>query len=81
MLCLTGAVNGRCLSGTVARSPLGHTHCVGHRTFLCHSTPPEMVRTDLTPAVLQLKALGIDDIAHFDFMDAPPAESLIRCAV
>ena len=46
---------------------------------LPESTPPEIVRTDLTPAILQLKALGIDDVAHFDFMDSPPAESLIRC--
>jgi pre-mRNA-splicing factor ATP-dependent RNA helicase DHX16 len=25
-----------------------------------------------------LKSLGIDDLLHFDFMDAPPAETLIR---
>lgn len=37
-----------------------------------------MVRSNLASATLQLKALGISDIAHFDFMDAPPAESLIR---
>ena len=27
--------------------------------------------------VLQLKAMGINDLLHFDFMDAPPVESLI----
>ncbi len=37
-----------------------------------------MMRTNLASATLQLKALGITDIAHFEFMDAPPAESLIR---
>jgi hypothetical protein len=47
-----------------------------HVLFL--STPPEMVRTNLASATLQLKALGITDIAHFEFMDAPPAESMIR---
>ena len=28
--------------------------------------------------VLQLKALGINDLLGFDFMDAPPAETLMR---
>jgi hypothetical protein len=28
--------------------------------------------------VLLLKSLGIDDLIHFDFMDPPPAETLIR---
>ncbi len=37
-----------------------------------------MVRTNLAPATLQLKALGISDIVHFEFMDPPPAEALIR---
>jgi len=27
---------------------------------------------------LQLKKLGIDDLVHFDFMDPPAAESLMR---
>lgn len=29
------------------------------------------------PQVLQLKTMGINDLLHFDFMDAPPVESLI----
>lgn len=37
---------------------------------------PEMQRTDITWAVLQLKALGIDDVIHFDFLAAPYLESL-----
>lgn len=35
-------------------------------------------RTNLAHVVLQLKALGIDDVLHFDFMSSPPAENLIR---
>eukprot|EP01138_Halocafeteria_seosinensis_P000732 gb/GECG01000749.1/.p1 GENE.gb/GECG01000749.1/~~gb/GECG01000749.1/.p1 ORF type:complete len:552 (+),score=72.31 gb/GECG01000749.1/:1-1656(+) len=42
------------------------------------STPPEMTRVNITPAVLQLKALGVEDIAHFEYLDAPPPEGLIR---
>ena len=29
-------------------------------------------------AVLQLKALGIHNIMKFDFLNAPPAEAMIR---
>jgi ATP-dependent RNA helicase DDX35 len=36
-------------------------------------TVPEIQRTNLAPVVLQLKALGIDDVLHFDFISAPPA--------
>lgn len=32
------------------------------------TTMPEMQRVSLTWVVLQLKALGIDDILHFDFV-------------
>ncbi len=41
------------------------------------NTPPEMQRTDLSMAVLQLKALGIDNIVRFDFPSAPPSKNLI----
>ena len=35
-------------------------------------------RTNLGSVVLMLKSLGINDLIHFDFMDPPPAETLIR---
>ena len=38
----------------------------------------EMQRTNLAHVVLQLKALGIDDILHFDFISSPPSENMIR---
>ncbi|ERL95841.1 hypothetical protein D910_00433 [Dendroctonus ponderosae] len=34
-------------------------------------------RRTCKPSVLQLKTMGINDLLHFDFMDAPPVESLI----
>lgn len=40
-------------------------------------TPPEMQRCDLAPVVLQLKALGIDNICKFDFLSSPPSNNLI----
>ena len=42
------------------------------------STTPEIQRTNLGNVVLMLKSLGIDDLIHFDFMDPPPAETMIR---
>jgi pre-mRNA-splicing factor ATP-dependent RNA helicase DHX16 len=39
---------------------------------------PEIQRTNLTSVVLMLKSLGINDLIHFDFIDPPPAENLIR---
>ena len=36
------------------------------------STAPEIQRMNLASVVLQLKALGIDDVLNFDFMDPPP---------
>ncbi|KAL2265405.1 hypothetical protein VTJ83DRAFT_6505 [Remersonia thermophila] len=39
---------------------------------------PEVQRTNLAPVVLQLKALGIDNVLRFDFLTPPPAELLAR---
>ncbi|CAM9685796.1 unnamed protein product [Sphacelaria rigidula] len=41
-------------------------------------TVPEMQRSDLSWVVLLLKALGVDDILHFDFLSPPAAETMIR---
>lgn len=41
---------------------------------------PEMVRRDLASALLQLKALGVDSLADFDF-PAPPPPQLAAKAV
>ncbi|KAF8185064.1 pre-mRNA splicing factor [Mycena galopus ATCC 62051] len=42
------------------------------------STPPEITRTDMTTPILQLKSLGIDDLMKFEWVSAPPAESVLR---
>ena len=41
-------------------------------------TVPEIQRSNLAPIILQLKALGIDNIARFDFLTSPPAELIVR---
>ena len=42
------------------------------------NTVPEIQRTNMGNVVLMLKSLGINDLLHFDFMDHPPAETLIK---
>ena len=42
------------------------------------NTVPEILRTNMANVVLMLKSLGIHDLMNFDFMDRPPADSLIR---
>lgn len=51
-----------------------------HSSFqsLPETTTPEIQRSNLAPLVLQLKALGIDNIVRFDFLTPPPAELMIR---
>eukprot|EP00301_Raphidiophrys_heterophryoidea_P007365 c12860_g1_i1.p1 GENE.c12860_g1_i1~~c12860_g1_i1.p1 ORF type:complete len:545 (+),score=192.20 c12860_g1_i1:51-1685(+) len=41
------------------------------------STVPEIQRTNLGNTVLSLKAMGINDLLHFDFMDPPPVQTLV----
>ena len=40
-------------------------------------TAPEIQRTNLAMHVLTLKAMGINDLLHFDWMDPPPVQTLI----
>lgn len=41
-------------------------------------TYPEILRSEMSGVVLTLKQLGIDDLVHFDFMDPPAPETLMR---
>nr|CAG4712625.1 unnamed protein product [Naegleria fowleri] len=45
---------------------------------LDEQTYPEILRSNLGTVVLQLKKLGVDDLVHFDFMDPPAPETLMR---
>lgn len=45
---------------------------------LPQSTVPEMQRSNLAPVILQLKALGIDNVLRFHFMSPPPAQSMVQ---
>ncbi|KAL6715037.1 hypothetical protein ACLMJK_007298 [Lecanora helva] len=45
---------------------------------LPESTVPEIQRSNLAPVILQLKALGIDNVLRFSFFTPPSAELMIR---
>ncbi|KEF61953.1 uncharacterized protein A1O9_03525 [Exophiala aquamarina CBS 119918] len=42
------------------------------------TTTPEIQRSNLAPIVLQLKALGIDNVVRFDFLSPPPSQLMVR---
>ncbi|KQK06502.1 pre-mRNA-splicing factor ATP-dependent RNA helicase DEAH1-like [Brachypodium distachyon] len=48
------------------------------RNDLEDDTVPEIQRSNLANVVLRLKALGINDLVSFDFMDPPASESLLK---
>lgn len=45
---------------------------------LIEQSYPEILRSNLSSTVLELKKLGIDDLVHFDFMDPPAPETMMR---
>jgi len=49
-----------------------------YRDEMLPTPVPEIQRTNLAAIVLQLKAMGINDLIHFDFMDAPPVDAMIH---
>ena len=67
---------GRC--GRTAAGKCFRLYTEEAATQLVSSTPPEICRSDAAQLVLQLKALGIDNIVRFDFMTPPPASMLER---
>jgi len=48
-----------------------------YKTEMLPSSVPELQRTNLGNTVLTLKAMGINDLLGFDFMDPPPVQTLI----
>ncbi|CAI2182318.1 9674_t:CDS:10 [Funneliformis geosporum] len=48
-----------------------------YRNEMLPNPVPEIQRTNLANTVLTLKAMGINDLLHFDFMDPPPVQTLL----
>ena len=49
----------------------------GFLTEMKETAVPEIQRTNLANTVLLLKAMGINDLMNFQFMDAPPIQTLV----
>ncbi|KAI0756399.1 P-loop containing nucleoside triphosphate hydrolase protein [Daedaleopsis nitida] len=47
------------------------------RNEMLPSSIPDIQRTNLSNTILMLKAMGINDLLSFDFMDPPPAQTMI----
>jgi len=52
-----------------------------YRDEMLPTAVPEIQRTNLASTVLSLKAMGINDLLSFDFMDPPPMEVIILLCV
>ncbi|KAJ7229174.1 P-loop containing nucleoside triphosphate hydrolase protein [Mycena pura] len=50
---------------------------VAFRNEMLPNSIPEIQRTNLSSTILQLKAMGINDLLSFDFMDPPPAQTML----
>merc|ERR1719167_132086 len=69
-------------SGRAGRTGPGKTYRLyterACREEMLPTPVPEIQRTNLASTVLSLKAMGINDLIGFDFMDAPPVEAMIH---
>lgn len=50
---------------------------IAYKNEMLPTNIPEIQRTNLGNVVLQLKAMGINDLLGFDFMDPPPVATLV----
>ncbi|KAM3341197.1 pre-mRNA-splicing factor ATP-dependent RNA helicase DEAH10 isoform X1 [Capsicum galapagoense] len=68
-------------SGRAGRDGPGKCYRLYQESFfekLTDSTLPEIKRCDLSNVVLQLKALGIDDVVNFDFIEKPDRTAVVN---
>ncbi|XP_038217051.1 probable ATP-dependent RNA helicase DHX35 [Zerene cesonia] len=79
-VCGVSAHNAHQRAGRAGRSKPGKCYRLYTEeefSKLPESVPPEMCRSDLSSALLQLKALGIHNLLRFTFPTPPPAKSLL----
>ncbi|CAD0089488.1 unnamed protein product [Aureobasidium mustum] len=48
-----------------------------YQSEMLPTTIPEIQRQNLASTILTLKAMGINDLLHFDFMDPPPTNTML----
>eukprot|EP00397_Hematodinium_sp_SG-2012_P007258 GEMP01007300.1.p1 GENE.GEMP01007300.1~~GEMP01007300.1.p1 ORF type:complete len:1145 (+),score=295.75 GEMP01007300.1:68-3502(+) len=74
--------NARQRAGRAGRTGPGKCYRLyteqAYRIEMLPTAVPEIQRTNLTSVVLTLKAMGINDMITFDWMDPPPVHTLIN---
>ncbi|KAG6054566.1 hypothetical protein E4U17_003670 [Claviceps sp. LM77 group G4] len=48
-----------------------------YQSEMLATTIPEIQRQNISHTILMLKAMGINDLIHFDFMDPPPVNTML----
>jgi len=48
-----------------------------YQSEMLPTTIPEIQRQNLSHTILMLKAMGVNDLLHFDFMDPPPTNTML----
>ncbi len=81
VVCPISMASARQRTGRAGRTGPGKCYRLyteaAYMTEMLPSSIPEIQRTNLANVVLQLKAMGINDMLGFDFMDPPPVQTLI----
>lgn len=81
VVCPISQASARQRAGRAGRTGPGKCYRLytesAYLTEMLPSSIPEMQRTNLANVVLQLKAMGINDLLGFDFMDPPPVQTLV----
>lgn len=81
IVCPISQASARQRAGRAGRTGPGKCYRLyteaAYSTEMLPSSIPEMQRTNLANVVLQLKAMGINDLLGFDFMDPPPVQTLV----
>lgn len=74
--------NARQRAGRAGRTGPGKCYRLytedAYKNEMLPTAVPELQRTNLENTVLLLKAMGVNDLIHFDFMDPPPVQTLIN---
>ncbi|KAI9713138.1 MAG: DEAH-box ATP-dependent RNA helicase prp22 [Bogoriella megaspora] len=50
---------------------------IAYQSEMLPSTIPDIQRQNVSTTILMLKAMGINDLLHFDFMDSPPVNAML----
>ena len=81
LLSLTFQAQAKQRAGRAGRTGPGKCYRLyterAYRDEMLPTNVPEIQRTNLASTVLSLKAMGINDLLEFDFMDSPPMQTLV----